>query len=236
MPTRSPLNASASRGLRARNAPRGEQHPLAPHERVTRAAAAAGRVLIDRHGRYGGAPAAHFKTLLRALQRGLAAGDTTVVLSGAKLNVVVLALQKAIWVEEEVLPRDLHAFSALNDRTHTPDQRLRVVAERLLARPDRHREGRSASYPVRRIVAEYRALTGQGDGDTSSYVSRKRSGLARRSQRFEPLALPLSRSDAVQAIRSFHAFPSRRAAAAFIRAAILALPASQRPRLPAARG
>lgn len=234
MPTRSSVNVPAPRGLRARKTPRGGHEALAPHERVTRAAAAAGRVLIDRHGRYGGAPAAHFKTLLRALQRRLAAGDTTVVLSGAKLNVVVLALQKAVWVEEEVLPRDLYAFSALNDRTRTSDQRLRVVAERLLARPDRRREGRSVSYPVRRIVAEYRALTGQGDGDTSSYVSRRQSGLARQGERFEPIALPLSRSDAVRAIRSFHRFPSHRAAAAFIRAAILALPASQRPRLPAA--
>jgi len=208
--------------------------PTAAHEQVTSAAAAAGRVLIDREGRYGGAPAAPFKPLLRTIQRAVAAGDAAVVLSGAKLNVVVLALQKAIWVEEEVVPRDLYAFSALNDRTRTPEQRLRRVAERLLARPDRKREGRSSSYPSRRIVAEYRALTGQGAGDTSPYVSRQQSGLARQAKAFEPISLPLSRADAVRAIRSFHAFPSNRAAAAFIRAAILALPKSQRPRLPAA--
>ena len=133
----------------------GRRIPTAAHEQVTSAAAAAGLVLIDREGRYGGAPAALFKPLLRTIQRAVAVGDAAVVLSGAKLNVVVLALQKAIWVEEEVVPRDLYAFSALNDRTRTPDQRLRRVAERLLARPDRKREGRSSSYPSRRIVAEY---------------------------------------------------------------------------------
>jgi len=209
---------------------------LAVHQRATRAAAAQDLVLIDRHGRYGRSPVSLFKPLLRTLERAIVLGDTRIVLSGAKLNVVMLALKKAIWVEEEVLPRDLYAFSALNDQTKSPDQRLRTVAERLLARPDRQREGRAESFPTRRIVAEYRALTGQGPGDTSSYTSRGLSGLAHGRSAFEPLRLPLSRSDAVQAIRSFHGFSSRRAAADFIRRAILALPKPQRPRPPAARG
>ena len=131
------------------------------------------------------------------------------------------------------MPRDLYAFSALNDRTRTPDQRLRRVASVCSHGPIE--AGRAfEQLSVATVVAEYRALTGQGAGDTSPYVSRQQSGLAPQAKAFEPISLPLSRADAVRAIRSFHAFPSNRAAAAFIRAAILALPKSQRPRLPAA--
>jgi hypothetical protein len=183
--------------------------------------------MIDREGRFGDSPATLFKPMLRAIQRALAADDTTVVLSGAKLNTVILALQKAIWVEEEVLPRDLYAFSALNSPGRSADQRLRTLATRMLQRPDRQPSGRAASYPTRRIVAEYRALTGQGTGDTSSYFSRRVCGLARQQVDFEPIELPLSREEAVRAIQSVHGFPSRRAARAFIRAAVIALPKRQ---------
>lgn len=191
-----------------------------------------GSVLIDREGRYGPSPATHFKTLLRSMQRALQAGDTAVALSGAKLNVVILALHKAIWVEEEVLPRDLYAFSALNSRGVSHGQRLRTVANRMLQRPDRDLGGRSASYPTGRIVAEYRALTGQGTGDTSFYVSRRLCGLTRERADFEPIRLPLSRDDAVRAIQRIHGFPSHRAARQFIRASIRELPKPQRPKPP----
>lgn len=192
-----------------------------------------GSVLIDTKGRYGASPAMHFKTVLRSMQRALKAGDTTVALSGARLNVVILALQKAIWVEEEVIPRDLYAFGALNARGVTHEQRLRTVATRMLRRPDRDRAGRSASYPAERIVAEYRALTGQGEGDTSFYSSRHLCGLAREREDFEPIRLPLNRADAVRAIQRIHGFPSRRAARQFIQAVIRELPKPQRPKLPA---
>jgi hypothetical protein len=188
-------------------------------------------VLIDTRGRYGTSPATHFKPLLRSMQRALRAGDTGVALSGAKLNVVILALQKAIWVEEEVIPRDLYAFSALNSRGVSHAQRLHTVATRMLRRPDRGRGDRSAIYPAQRIVAEYRALTGQGKGDTSFYSSRRHCGLAREHEDFEPLCLPLTRADAVGAIQRIHGFPSRRAARQFIQAAIRELPKSHRPNL-----
>jgi hypothetical protein len=188
-------------------------------------------VLIDTQGRLGTSPATHFKPLLRSMQRALKAGDAVVALSGAKLNVVILALQKAIWVEEEVIPRDLYAFSALNARGVSRDQRLRTVAKRMLRQPDR--EDRSAHYPAGRIVAEYRALIGQHTGDTSSYSSRRMCGLTREREDFEPIRLPLSRDDAVRAIQQVHGFPSRRAALQFIRAAIRDLPKPQRPKLPA---
>lgn len=190
-------------------------------------------VLGDVADRRRTSPAAHFKTMLRSMQRALRAGDTSVALSGAKLNVVILALQKAIWVEEEVVPRDLYAFSALNTRGESRDQRLRAVANRMLRRPDRDRGEGAASYPAGRIVAEYRALTGQGEGDTSFYSSRQLCGLAREREDFEPIRLPLSRDEAVRAIQSIHGFPSRRAARQFIRAAIQELPKPQRPRPPA---
>jgi len=179
-----------------------------------------GSVLIDTEGRFGPSPATQFKPLLRSLQRALQAGDAVIALSGAKLNVVILALQKAIWVEEEVIPRDLYAFSALNARGVSRDQRLRTVAKRML-RP-RDRDG-SARYPAGRIVAEYRALIGQHVGDTSSYSSRGLCGLAREREDFEPIRLPLSRDDAVRAIQHVHGFPSRRAARQFIHTAIRAL-------------
>lgn len=194
--------------------------------------AARGSVLIDTEGRYGTSPAMHFKPLLRSIQRALKSGDTTVALSGAKLNVVILALQKAIWVEEEVIPRDLHAFSALNQRGVSQARRLRTVATRMLRRPEGGRAGRSAIYPAQRIVAEYRALTGQGKGDTSFYSSRGHCGLSREHEDFEPIRLPLTRADAVRAIQRIHGFPSRRAAQQFIRAAIRELLKSQRPQPP----
>jgi hypothetical protein len=190
-------------------------------------------VLVDTKGSYGTSPAAHFKTLLRSMQRALKAGDTTVGLSGARLNVVILALQKAIWVEEEVVPRDLYAFGALNTRGVSHEQRLRTVATRMLRRPDRDPSGRSATYPAERIVAEYRALTGQGEGDTSFYSSRRLCGLSREREDFEPIRLPLNRADAVRAIQRIHGFPSRRAARQFIQAVIRELPKSQRPKPPA---
>lgn len=200
-------------------------------ERVHTKRAPRGRVLIDTQGRFGTSPATHFKPLLRSMQRALKAGDAVVVLSGAKLNVVILALQKAIWVEEEVIPRDLYAFSALNARGLSHDQRLRTVAKRMLQQPDRGDQ--SAHYPAGRIVAEYRALIGQHAGDTSSYPSRRVCGLAREREDFEPIRLPLSRDDAVRAIQQVHGFPSRRAARQFIHAAIRELPKPQRPKLPA---
>jgi hypothetical protein len=193
-----------------------------------------GSVLVDTKAPYGTSPATHFKTLLRSMQRALKAGDTTVVLSGARLNVVILALQKSIWVEEEVIPRDLYAFGALNARGVSHEQRLRTVATRMLRRPDRDRPGRSASYPAERIVAEYRALTGQGEGDTSFYSSRQLCGLSREREDFEPIRLPLNRADAVRAIQRVHGFPSHRAARQFIQAVIRELPKLQRPKLPAA--
>lgn len=194
-----------------------------------------GSVLIDLEGRHGTSPAIYFKPLLRSMQRALESGDgdTAIALSGAKLNVVILALQKAIWVEEEVIPRDMYAFSALNRRGVSHAQRLRTVATRMLRRPDRGRDGRSAIYPAQRIVSEYRALTGQGEGDTSSYSSRRHCGLAREHEDFEPIRLPLTRADAVRAIQHIHGFPSRRAARQFIQAVIRELPKSQRPRPPA---
>lgn len=205
-------------------------------ERVRTKRVPRGSVLIDRAGRYGASPAMHFKTLLRSMQRALKAGDTAVALSGAKLNVVILALQKAVWVEEEVIPRDLYAFSALNTRGVSRDQRLRAVANRMLRRPDRDRGGQAASYPAGRIVAEYRVLTGQGKGDTSCYSSRRLCGLAREREAFEPIRLPLSRDDAVRAIQRIHGFPSHHAARQFIRAAIHELPKPQRPKPPRTDG
>lgn len=201
-------------------------------ERARRMRAPSGSVLIDREGRYGTSPATQFKTLLRGIERSLKAGDMTVTLSGAKLNVAMLALQRAVWVEEEVLPRDLYAFSALNIPDVSPNERLLTVANRILGRPDRNREDRSATYPAGRIVAEYRALTGQGRGDTSFYFSRRLCGLSRQRADFEPIRLPLSRGDAVTAIQHIHGFPRRRGALQFIQAAIRALPTSQRPKPP----
>ena len=189
-------------------------------------------VLIDTESRCGTSPAIHFKPLLRSIQRALKSGDTTVALSGAKLNVVILALQKAIWVEEEVVPRDRYAFSALNQSGVSPAQRLRTLATRMLRRPEAGRGGRSAIYPAQRIVAEYRALTGQGEGDTSFYSSRGYCGLSREHEDFEPIRLPLTRADAVRAIQRIHGFPSPSAARQFIQAAIRELPKSQRPRPP----
>jgi hypothetical protein len=61
---------------------------------------APGSVLIDTEGRHGASPATHFKPLLRSIQRALESGDTAVALSGAKLNVVILALQK-VWPCQE---------------------------------------------------------------------------------------------------------------------------------------
>ena len=181
-------------------------------------------------------PAPHFRTMLRSMQRALTAGDTSVALSGAKLNVVILALQKAIWVEEEVVPRDLYAFSALNTRGKSRDQRgcARSPTGCCGAPTEDRGESGDASYPAGRIVAEYRALIGEGEGDTSFYSSRQVCGLARKREDYEPIRLPLSRDDAVKAIQSIHGFPSRRAARQFIRAAILELPRPQRPRPPAA--
>ena len=202
-------------------------------QRTHRKRAPQGRVLIDLQGRYGTSPATQFKTLLRGIQRSLKAGDMAVALSGAKLNVAMLALQRAIWVEEEVLPRDLYAFSALNIARLTPNERLRTVASRMLGRPDRNQEDRSATYPAGRILAEYRALTGQGGGDTSYYFSRRVCGLSREREDFEPIRLPLSRGDAVTAIQHIHGFSRRRGALQFIQEAIRVLPASQRPKLPA---
>lgn len=187
-------------------------------------------VLIDAAGRTGTSPATHFKPLLRSMQRALKAGETVVALSGAKLNVVILALQKAIWVEEEVIPRDLHAFSALNDRSVSHDRRLRTVANRMLRRPDRARARRPEHRPAGRIAAEYRALTGMVPGDTSTYSSRSLCGLSREHEDFEPIRLPLSRDDAVRAIQHVHGFPSRRAALQFIQAALRQTTASERSR------
>jgi len=200
--------------------------------RHARRKAPTGTVLIDREGRYGATPAALFKPLLRTMERALVAGDRSLTLSGAKLNVVILALQKAIWVEEEVLPRDFHAFSALNLRHLSPAQRLHTLANRMLQRADRPAGSAPPAYPTTRIVAEYRALTGQGDGDTSSYSSRRLCGLATEQDAFEPIRLPLSRDDAVKAIQRVHAFPTDRAARRFIRAAIRELPVLRRPRPP----
>lgn len=188
-----------------------------------------GTVLIDREGRRGATAAALFKPLLRTMERALVAGDRSVTLSGAKLNVVILALQKAIWVEEEVLPRDFHAFSALNLRHLSPAQRLRTLANRMLQRADRPTGIAPPAYPTARIVAEYRALTGQGKGDTSSYASRRLCGLTTKPDAFEPIRLPLSRDDAVKAIQHIHGFPSGRAAGRFIRTAIRELPVRRRP-------
>jgi len=198
--------------------------------------AARDTVLIDTEGRRGSSPTTHFKPLLRSLLRALRSGDTVVALSGAKLNVVVLALQKAIWVEEEVMPRDLHAFSALNIRGLSPGRRLRTLANRMLQRPDAGRSRTSAAYPAARIVAEFRALTGVGGGDTSSYSTRRLCGLPSEHDAFEPIQLPLDRDAAVRAIQYVHGFPSRRAARLFIETALAdAPPASRRSRPRGAR-
>lgn len=165
-----------------------------------------------------------FKAMLRAIQRALGSNSRSIVLSGAKLNVVMTALQKAIWVEEEVLPRDRYAFSALNIPHRTAAYRLQTLATRILRRPERRPAGRAARYPARRIAAEYNALTGRGSADTTAYFSRGLCGLPRQVSDFEPIVLPLTHEEAVQAIRSLHGFPSRQAARTFIRTALAGLP------------
>ncbi|MEO8603575.1 MAG: hypothetical protein ABI629_13455 [bacterium] len=219
------------------NRGRAQRRPAASDAAATIAAArttpnGSGSVLSE--SRFGTSPEAQFKAVLRSIEPALASGDAAVALSGAKLNVLILALRKAIWVEEEVVPRDLYAFSALNDAAVSPDERLRTVANRMLRRADGEPKQASVGYPTRRIVAEYRALTGQGAGDTSFYFSRQLCGLSRQADDFEPITLPLSPDDALTAIQSIHRFPSRRAVRSFVRAAIDALPKRQRPLPPAA--
>lgn len=211
----------------------------------------------DGTGIWGRSNATEFRALLAELADAAAA-----TLTGDRLAVAIKALRVALHMEEKITPRDLYARRALQNPGTAYDERMRTFANRMLGRADRHRGGRSANYPAERIVSEYRALTGQGVGDTSLYFSRHACGLPRirkvyvcgehwkeqkrRKKRHKPVAgcvkcdrgaferveLPLSRTEAVTVIRYVHGFPNYGACYQFLKTEMHKLPEAARVRLP----
>jgi hypothetical protein len=196
------------------------------------------------------APLFAFRALLWELEEARVAG-TPVTLSGRRLAAAALAARTALWVEEEIKPREDHALAAL-DSGAPYNERHRTYAHRMLGRPDRAEGGRAATYPPAVILRDYSVLSGQARQPSERdirevaalYRSRQLLGLrpgrcSRHTQPaseclrcWPPITLPLSRHDAVTAMEKLHGFPNWDACFEAIKRARREIPATDRPKLP----
>jgi hypothetical protein len=199
-----------------------------PRKRQAEETIPRGFVRIE-HGFLGTSPEIRFRALLVDIKNAEANG-APLVLDGNVLADAKLALKTALWAEEEIKPRDLHAFAAFSIEG-SDNERVRIFANRMRGRPDRAQGGRGATYRPDALVQQYRVLTGhlpEPDSEPRRLIPRGRYGLPARGSTELPLS---SREALIVLTRDWH-FPNESACFERLKKAVLTLPSDQRPKLP----